>query len=358
MTQSYSFTVSERMPWSSTAEVAYVGNRARDLSNYNSSVGQLNVLPAGTLLSPANIGLFGTTGHVSNSPNDQALLPYSLYGTMNQIGHFEYSNYNSLQSSWNKQSGHGNWLVNYTFSKALGIRGENGTSGVGDPTNIKNDYGVLPNDRTHIFNAAYVYQEGSVYHGNKLLGGVVNGWQLSGITQFQSGSPLQAINSSNFGMGGTFLPGSTLPNGVSLTGVGLSNALVTGSEQINMQPVLTCDPSKGLANHQFINGNCFAVPGPGRNGSFIFPYIKGPAYWGSDLSLFKNFQLSEARKIQFRFSMYNFLNHPLTSYNPAGGDGNLILGFTPAGKLQNSTFGYADFLNGNRSIQLVLKFFF
>ena len=366
MTQSYSFTISERMPWSSTAEVAYVGNRARDLSNYNSSVGNLNVLPYGAMFDPTNIGLFGTTGSVVNNPDETKLHPYPLYQQIHQIGHFEYSNYNSLQSSWNKQSGHGNWLVNYTFSKALGVRGENGTSGVGDPINIRNDYGVLPNDRTHIFNAAYVYQEGSVYHGNKFLSGVVNGWQISGITQIQSGSPLQAVNSSNFGMGGTFLPGTTLANGVSLypgptdkwQPVGLSNALVTGSADINMQPILTCDPRKGLASHQFINGNCFAVPSPGHNGSFIFPYIKGPTFFNSDLSLFKNFQLSESRKIQFRFSMYNFLNHPLTSYNPAGGDGNLTLSFDKSGKLNNPTFGYADFLNGNRSIQLVLKFFF
>jgi len=358
MTESYSFTVSERMPWSSTAEVAYVGNRARDLSNYNSSVGNLNVLPYGTLFQPQNIGLFGTTGHVSNSPSQQALLPYTLYQNIQQINHFEYSNYNSLQTSWNKQSGHANWLLNYTFSKSLGIRGENGTNGVGDPTNIRNDYGVLPNDRTHIFNAAYVYQEGSIVHGNKFVGGVVNGWQISGITQFQSGSPLQAVNSSNFGMGGTFLPGTTLPNGVSLAGVGLSNEAVTGSNNINMQPILTCDPRKGLANHQYMNGNCFAVPGPGENGSFIFPYIKGPAFFNSDLSLFKNFQIRESKKIQFRFSAYNFLNHPLTSYNPAGGDGNLTLGFNSAGKLTNNTFGYANFLNGNRSVQLVLKFFF
>jgi len=358
MTQSYSFTVSQRMPWSSTAEVSYVGNRARDLSNYNSSVGNLNIVPYGTMLDPANLGLFGTTGHVANDPSEQALHPYSLFQQIHQISHFEYSNYNSLQTSWNKQSGHGNWLINYTFSKSLGIRGENGTNGVGDPLNIKNDYGVLPNDRTHIFNAAYVYQEGSVYHGNKLLGGVVNGWQISGITQVQSGSPLQATNPSNFNLAGNFLPGTTLPNGVDISGVGLSKALVTGSDDFNMQPILTCDPRKGLTNNQFINGNCFAIPGVGQNGSWIFPYIKGPTYFGSDLSLFKNFQLSEARKVQFRFSMYNFLNHPLTSFNPAGGDGNLNLTFNSAGKLSNPTFGYANFLNGNRSIQLVLKFFF
>jgi hypothetical protein len=357
-TQSYSFTISQRMPWSSTAEVAYVGNHASDLSNYNSSVGGLNVLPYGTLFQSQNIGLFGTTGHVSNSPNQVPLQPYPLYGSISQIGHFEYSNYNSVQSSWNKQSGRGNWLLNYTFSKSLGIRGENGTNGVGDPTNIKNDYGVLPNDRTHLFNAAYVYNEGSLFHGNKLVGGLVNGWQLSGITQVQSGSPLQAVNSSNFNMGGTFLPGTTLPNGVGIGGVGLSNELVNGSNNINMQPVLTCDPRDGLAKNQFINPNCFALPTPGHNGSFIMPYIKGPMFFNSDLSLFKNFQMGESKKIQFRASFYNFLNHPLTSYNPAGGDGNLTLGFNSAGKVSNPNFGYANFLNGNRNIQLVLKFYF
>jgi hypothetical protein len=229
---------------------------------------------------------------------------------------------------------------------------------VGDPTLIKNVYGVLPNDRTHLFNAAYSYQEGSVVHGNKLLSGLVNGWQISGITQFQSGIPLQANNSSNFGLGGTFLPGQELPNGVSVAGLGLSSDLVTGSPNINVQPVLTCDPSKNLAKNQFINGNCFGAPGVGHNGSFIFPYIKGPAFFDSDLSLFKNFQISESKKVQFRFSAYNWLNHPLTSFNPAGGDGNLTLSLTKTGTLNNPTFGYADYLNGNRSVQLTLKFFF
>jgi carboxypeptidase family protein len=357
-TQSYSFTISQRMPWSSTAEVAYVGNHASDLSNYNSSVGGLNILPAGTLFNSSNVGLFGKTGSITGTPNVANLLPYPLFETIQQIGHFEYSNYNSLQTSWNKQSGHANWLLNYTFSKSLGIRGENGTSGVGDPTNIRNDYGVLPNDRTDVFNAAYVYQEGSIFHGNKFLGGVVNGWQISGITQVQSGSPLQAINPSNFNLGGSFLPGTTLPNGVGVGGVGITNDLVTGSPSVNEQPVLTCDPRSNLGPHQFINGNCFALPTPGHNGSFIFPYIKGPMFVNSDLSLFKNFQMGESKKIQFRASFYNFLNHPLTSFNPAGGDGNLNLTFNAAGKLTNPNFGYADFLNGNRNIQLVLKFFF
>jgi hypothetical protein len=123
-----------------------------------------------------------------------------------------------------------------------------------------------------------------------------------------------------------------------------------------MQPILTCDPSKNLAKNQFINGNCFAEPGVGQNGPFIMPYIKGPAFNNSDLSLFKSFAMGEARKVEFRISAYNFLNHPLTSFNPTGSDNNLVLNFT-GGKAQ-STFGYANYLNGNRSVQLVLKFYF
>jgi hypothetical protein len=369
LTASYSFTISQRMPWASTAEVSYVGNIARDLSNNGSPIGNLNILPAGTLFEPQNIGLFGTSNgssctNCANStgPNVNSLYPYALYGSIHEILHNEYSNYNSMQASWNKQSGHFNYLMNYTFSKSLGIRGENSSNGVADETNIKNDYGVLPNDRTHLFNAAYSYQEGSLVHGNKFLGGFINGWQISGITQFQSGSPLQAVNSSNFGMGGDFLPGTTLPNGVQLcpnpnSCQGLSADAITGSPDVEDQPVLICDPSKNLAKHQYINGACFAEPTPGHNGSFIMPYIKGPAFFDSDLSLFKNFQISESKKLQFRFSAYNFLNHPLASFNPAGGDGNLTLQFNAQGKAQ-STFGYTDYLNGNRSVQLVLKFFF
>jgi hypothetical protein len=360
-TMSYSFTISQRMPWSSTAEVAYVGNKADYLSNYNQPlVGQLNNIPAGTLLQPANIGLFGgtpgETGVTTGTPNATALQPYTSYGTMPQIGHYEYSNYNSLQASWNKQSGKGNWLLNYTFSKALGIRGENGAAQ--GSYILDENYGVLPNDRTHLFNAAYVYNEGSVFHVNKFLSGAINGWQLSGLTQFQSGSPLQATISPNFGLGGDFLPGATLPNGVGVGGLGLTPDLVNGTPDIDVQPVLTCDPRDNLAKNQFINGNCFTAPSPGHNGEYIMPYIKGPAFFNSDLSMFKNFQISESKKLQFRVSAYNFLNHPLTSFNPAGGDGNLTLNLNASGKNSSPTFGYADYLNGNRTIQLALKFFF
>jgi hypothetical protein len=360
LTQSYSFTISQRLPMASTAEFSYVGNKASDLSNWNNNIGGLNNLPAGTLFTAANASYFGTANSFQNNPNVNALRPYSLYGTIHQEIHQLYSNYNAFQVSWNKQAGHGRWLANYTFSKSLGIRGEGGNGGVGDPVNFNNNYGVLPNDRTHILNLAYIYQEGAVVHGNRFLGGVVNGWMISGITQFQSGTPLQvATGNANFGLSGSTLVPYTLSNGVVVpAGTSLSNVLVTGSPDVSMEPILTCDPRSGLGPHQFMNGSCFAPPAPGQNGSFVFPYIKTPSFFDSDLSLTKDFHITEVRKVQFRFSAYNFLNHPLTSFNPAGGDGNLTLSFNSSGKLTNHNFGYGNYLNGNRSIQMDLKFFF
>ena len=72
--------------------------------------------------------------------------------------------------------------------------------------------------------------------------------------------------------------------------------------------------------------------------------------------MYKNFRLSESKKIQFRVSGYNFLNHPIRSF--INGDQNLNLNFDSAGKLSNQRFGYADYRLGHRSIQLAAKFYF
>jgi len=351
-TRSYSFTISQRTIKNSLFEVSYVGNTSQYLSNWNNNFGQINDIPFGTLFD----GKAFTSGN-NFSPNANPYRPYPTYGTIKLTNHKMYSNYNSLQASWNKQSGRINYMVNYTFSKALGIRGEGG-SPTGDPLNLANNYGTLPNDRTHIFNVAYVIEMPSPIHSNLVLKGVVNGWQISGISQVQSGPNMQAVSSTNFTIGGGQLPaGTVLPDGTVLDkSVGMSSALITGTPDISIQPVLTCDPRNGLGKNQYINGSCFALPSPGHNGSFIFPYAKGPAYINHDLSMFKNFNFTESKKLQFRFSAYNFLNHPISSFLPS--DPNLNLNFNAAGLMTNTRFGFADSKVGHRIIQLAVKFYF
>src|ERR1019366_6038335 len=147
--------------------------------------------------------------------------------------------------------------------------------------------------------------------------GLVNGWQLSGITQFESGPNLSGFQGENFGMN---LNGATIPG----TSFVISNASLLGTPNIQLNPMLTCNPASGLGPHQYINPNCFSFPNVlGQNGPSVMPAIYGPPFFNSDLGMFKNFNISESKKLQFRFNAYNFLNHPLWSFN----GGNLNLGF-------------------------------
>ncbi len=48
------------------------------------------------------------------------------------------------------------------------------------------------------------------------------------------------------------------------------------------------------------------------------PYIHGPAFFNSDLAVFKVFKINERQNVEFRFSGFNFLNHPLESFQNNG----------------------------------------
>lgn len=174
--------------------------------------------------------------------------------------------------------------------------------------------------------------------GNAVVRQVVNGWQISGITTFSSGVELAASSHSSFRLSG-FLPDGTR----------ISNAAVTGTPDINAQPFLTCDPSQGLQEGQHVNGACFAPPLRGINGPYQFPYLRGPALFSNDLSLFKNFAISESKRFQFRASAYNFINHPLPTF--VNNDQNLTLEFDRSGNLVNPDFGFATQKTGRRVVQ-------
>jgi len=226
---------------------------------------------------------------------------------------------------------------------------------------------VQPGDRRHIFNAVYSINLPSPLHGNKILAGAVNGWQLSGITQWQSGTNLtgNSVN-QNYSMqlNGAIIPGTENivdPNG-GANGIPINNQSITGTNAIQLSPILTCDPTKGLASHQFVNGNCFAAPTtPGVNGPTVLPAIYGPAFFNSDLGIFKNFQIKEKMKLQFRVQAQNFLNHPLWSFP---NQNNLTLQFNQASPgsssipQTNQNFGYTQFKQGQRIVQFVVKFYF
>ncbi|HEY6269023.1 MAG TPA: carboxypeptidase-like regulatory domain-containing protein [Candidatus Acidoferrum sp.] len=388
-TQSYSFTVAERLPWKSQLEVAYVGSKSDYLSNWNNNFDQINDVGPTTMFNAAVCGTPNNTGtnvcgwfpncdptlangsggscdhpdgnHTNGytSGQIQNARPLQPYGSLKIIDHKMYSNFNSLQVTWNKQAGHLTFLTNYTFGKALGIRGEGGAA-TGDPTVLRNNYGTLPNNRTHIFNAAYVYEFPTVTNANRLVKGAVNGWQISGITQYQTGADLQASVSSNFGYSAFIQKGTTFLGQTTAVPIQANSSNIFGTSDITLMPTLTCDPRRGLKANQYINGACFSpFATPGQQGNYVFPTLTGPGFWNSDLSLFKNFTFAktENKKLQFRFSAYNFLNHPNRTF--IASDPGLSLTFDNTGKAVANggvPFGYATNKVGHRIMQMMVKF--
>jgi hypothetical protein len=336
-TDSYSVTVAQRLPWSSLMEVAYVGNRSRDLANSSGAGSNVNLVPVGAMLSSKNGGVDPNT---LTANNFRPLPEYSdLYLATNNT----YSNYNALQVTWVRTKGRYVINLNYTWGKSMGI-----VNPAWDQYNLANDYGVLSTNRPQIFNSAYSIELGNPTH-NKLLGSVINGWQLSGITQLQSGANLTGFSGGNFGLSlnGAQIPGTTQ---------NISNVSLLGTPDIQLNPILTCNPTSNLKPNQFINPSCFTFPNKvGQNGPTVLPAIYGPAFFNSDLGIFKNVKLGEGeRKLQFRFNAYNFLNHPLWSFN----GNNLTLGFNPNGSLATPGFGTVTTKQGHRVVQAAVKFYF
>jgi len=140
-----------------------------------------------------------------------------------------------------------------------------------------------------------------------------------------------------------------------------SNENITGTPDSAARPVLICDPRTGLVDGQYANPNCFSAPTPGNNGSYQLPYLHQPGFQNHDLSVFKNFSLSstnEALKLQFRLSMFNFLNHPLPFFQ--GGAPGLAMNFENGVPDQSTLekFGRPDLKRGRRLLQFALKFSF
>jgi hypothetical protein len=345
-TYNYNFTISQRLPGATQWEIAYVGNQSTTLGAVGGAQGafgvNINAVPYGALFNVAD------PNNVSSDQYDQ-LRPYNNYQDITINRYVTAANYNSLMTTLMRQKGRWNYQFNYTWSKSMGW--STTSNGPQDGFNLQNNYGIAPYDRTHIFNGAYSVELGNPIKSNALAKGVVNGWQISGITQIQSGVDLFS-NSSGGNFGFTV---SGVPSGVVNP---YTARYVNGTDTLRLMPTWTCDPTQGLATNQYVNGSCLGLPVRGGNGPARIPAIRGPWFFNSDLSMFKNFNFNETRKLQFRFSGYNFLNHPITSFRDTN-DNNLIANFDyTTGKISNSDFGIAKYKYGYRVIQLAIKFYF
>jgi hypothetical protein len=237
------------------------------------------------------------------------------------------SQYNSLQISGERRYSNGFKLsVAYTYGKSF----DNGS----DKRNVLwNTYdesiywGPSSFDRTHALVVSYIYDLPFWRDQSTLLRNLLGGWQISGATFIQSGTPFSITRTND------------------IAGVG---------EGSNGQPVdLVGDPeantstsfSTGSDDNFWFNPKAFANPAAGKFGNSTRNLLRNPGAQQWDIALFKNFVLGGTHRLQFRAEVFNFINRP----NLSG----------PNSDITNPNFGRVITKdNSRRDIQLALRYYF
>jgi len=314
MSYEYNFTIDQDIGHQTIVEVAYVGNVARHLFIENIVNG--SAIPLGTMWVP---GTQNVAPNAFGSPN--SFRYYKPWGGIDILHHVSTSNYNSLQATVRRNVTHGlTLLTSYTYSKTLGYNGA--FNGVVDPFDSKLNYGLLSYDRPQNLNISYIYQmpdAGTKYFGgNKIADGFLNGWQLSGITNYQSGAPM-TIGGPSFvppnGVGNGCISPDPAPNPCTNSQYwnnGNDSTMWYGTPDRGFAPQLVFNSQKGAnfkgVNSTWLNPASVTVSPIGNPGTREQPQMLGPASNNWDMTLFKSFPFGEQRRVEFRFAAFDIFN--------------------------------------------------
>jgi hypothetical protein len=239
------------------------------------------------------------------------------------------SNYNALQLAFQRRFTKGlAFDANYTWAKGLSDitgfsqQGSNQGWSNANPNQIRQiEYGIAENDIGSRFALSLNYE---LLYGKQFAGikkAFLSGWQTNMITAWQSGKPFTIVNS-----------GQGIDNPIESDGIahGFSNRAVPQNSGGNDRPDQLGDARLGHKTlSHFFNTAEFAPQSLGTVGTTQRNSLFGPDFRHVDLSLFKNFPVTERLSVQFRVETFNISNTPnfyLENGQPGDSFGNAGFG--------------------------------
>jgi Carboxypeptidase regulatory-like domain len=238
------------------------------------------------------------------------------------------SSYNSLQVTLEHTEKYLNFLIGYTFEKSL----DNGSDSFDatNPIDPGQTRALSSFDVPHTLVASYTVQLPFDHFigGGDLAKRFTAGWELSGVSTFAKGEPVQLSENDDNSLLGAFNANVDVP-----------------SYANNGSPLFeNKNPRKGLP--YFTPG--FFQPEPvGQVGNAMRRYFSGPGLDNYDMALLKSTTITESTKLQFRAEAFNVFNHA-QFMNPNG-----VVNNTGQGG-----FGYVTGAHDPRIMQVALKFLF
>jgi hypothetical protein len=297
----YNLDVQQTLPFQTTFDIAYVGNRGRKQQQSREGGIDFDQLPVADLALGSHLNdsvanpYYGsiTTGSLAAATTSRgqllrrysqftSVLPLFLSGGNDQ--------YDGLQLRINKRFNSGLQLEgSYVWSKNY----DNSTNHQNsfDPMA---DYAVSSQDIRQRFVMSYIYAlpigRGRLIGGNMspLEDIVFGGWQLNGITTLQGGNPLQISASNTL---------SNLDFQTLRADTNFQNASLHGDIHQRL--------------NRYFNTSDFSQPAPFTlgNGPAYYDQLRGPGLANTDFSAFKEFGAAERLKLQFRAEAFNVFNH-------------------------------------------------
>jgi Carboxypeptidase regulatory-like domain len=345
--QEWNLTAEYALTNSLSLQVGYVGEQGQHIEDYG-NVNQWTVNNDSTSAPFYNSPYIGATVTASDPTSDSALGVGGNGGLLITESR-AMMNYNGLQAVLRQRISHGlEYTVNYTWGKAMTnslgnyALNVNGFSGAFENYyNSAADYGPAGYDVHHNVSATAVYAL-PVGRGKEFLSGanavtdeVVGGWKLSTAILGYSGFPE------------TITGGSSNSNSYGSNRVNQYRKLkITGRSNKNW---FGTDPSATPCTTAGVdNGVCaFGVPANNTFGTESNGAVRGPGFFNTDVSAFKDFHTFREETIGFRFDAFNVFN--IVSY------GNPDTGIT------DSTFGNVSLQNprsNSRTLQFALHYNF
>lgn len=264
---------------------SYLGNRSTHLWR-------------ATELNPAVFGPGATTGNTNQRRvlYRQNQAQGQFYGTIGHLDDTGRASYNAMFLQVQRRLKNGlSVLTNWTLSKCMSDPATTEITGptIVNPNDPNLDYSYCASDRRHVVNLSVIWT--TPRFGNRALNTLLGNWQVSPLVRWQSGNH------------------SSVTTGVdnALTGLGGQRAV----------QVLDNPYGDGTPNN-YLNRAAFASPASGTY-SALRPFtIVNPSALQNDIALSRTFRLRQNRSVQFRWEVFNVLNHarfnaPVTALNSA-----------------------------------------
>lgn len=360
-------SVQRQLTKSLSLELTYLGNKGTHVfagtgPSYNNN--QIAVGPGTDFVTAGSCPIGGTScapGGFVAATSQTSRRPYPQYPVdLTWFGNDASSNYNAFQAKLEKRFSNGlQFLMHYTYARAYAF---DSNYYFDDP---RAAYGPDPWSRKNVFVANVVYAlpfgRGQKYASgiSKPLDYVIGGWQIANTLNWSSGLPW----GPSIGECGQIADaGPCRPN--------VTGGFNVGPRRINGQwyefaPVAPL--SYNLTSADIGVDTCtlarptsgpFALPACGSFGnSGVYPYT-GPSFFGDDLSLMKNFKITERVQAQFRFDAYNVFNHPVLGFNSSQGNTCVDCGGSAGQITDIEADASPGSPNGMRQLQFGLKVIF